>query len=274
MRIDETHKPLGTLALGLLVASFLIYLWYAAMQPGGARGGTAIGLAFGIVGYALMLFEGLLGARTRVPVWRLGRAKAWMRGHLWLGLLTLPLILFHANFHFRGPLTLALMLLFFVVYASGIFGAAVQHYLPTLIKTRVPMETIYEEIPNVRKQLREEADRLVQENTIEVEHEDKVRFRDAYERTIQPFLAAPQLPGAALSDADKSQQIFEAIRRSLPVPLHPILGDLESICEEDRQLNRQRRMYHWLHMWLVIHVPLSVALVVLGGVHAVVALLY
>ena len=41
-------------------------------SPGGPRGGSAIGLTFGIAGYALMLFAGLLGARKKVPVWRIG----------------------------------------------------------------------------------------------------------------------------------------------------------------------------------------------------------
>ena len=52
-----------------------------------------------------MIFAALLGARKRVPVWRLGRAQAWMRGHLWLGLLSLPIILFHGAFHFGGAMT-------------------------------------------------------------------------------------------------------------------------------------------------------------------------
>jgi hypothetical protein len=128
MHIDRTHKPWATTAVVLLVASLIAYFWYASTQPGGPRGGTAVGLTFGIIGYAFMLFEGLLGARKKVPVWRLGRAQSWMRGHLWIGLVTLPLILFHAGFAFRGPLTLVLMILFFVVYLSGIFGAALQHY--------------------------------------------------------------------------------------------------------------------------------------------------
>jgi hypothetical protein len=275
MIIDRTHRPLGILALILLVISFLVYVWYAATQPGGPRGGTALGLTFGIVGYFLMLFEGFLGARKKVPIWRLGKAQSWMRGHLWLGLLTLPLILFHAGFAMRGPLTFVLMMLFFAVYASGIFGAALQHYLPTMILKRVPMETIYEEIPHIREQLRQEAEDLV--NTLEamdVEHDDKVRFREAYKSTIRPFLEAPSQEGVALADDQRSVTIFESLRRTVPAELHPALGDLEGICEEERQLNRQRKMYHWLHVWLVVHVPLSIVLLVLGGVHAIMALRY
>ena len=108
----------------LLVIATAIYIPYALDSPHGPRGGSAIGLAFGIVGFALMIFAGLLGARKEFPVWRVGRAQTWMRGHLWLGLVSLPIILFHAGFHMRGTLTLVLMILFFVVIASGIFGAA------------------------------------------------------------------------------------------------------------------------------------------------------
>src|SRR6202044_94288 len=109
---------------------------------------------------AMMLYAGLLGARKQGPPWRIGRAQTWMRGHLWLGLLSLLLILYHAGFAFRGPLTLVLMLLFFFVIGSGLLGAVIQHYVPSYMTARVPLETIYEEIPHVRAQLREEADLL------------------------------------------------------------------------------------------------------------------
>ena len=161
MRIDRTHRPWIAGTAAAFLAATIVYAVYALRTPGGPRGGTALGLAFGIAGYALMLFEGLLGARKKVPVWRLGRAQTWMRGHLWLGVLTLPLILFHAGFAFRGPLTALLMLLLVIVVASGILGAVLQHYLPRVLTSRVPMETIYEEIPRVREQLREEAEQLV-----------------------------------------------------------------------------------------------------------------
>jgi hypothetical protein len=273
MRIDSTHRSWAVIAAVALVISSVAYVFYASRQPGGPRGGTPIGLAFGIAGYLLMLFEGLLGARKKVPVWRLGRAQTWMRAHLWLGMITLPLILFHAGFAFRGPLTFVLMLLFFVVYASGIVGAALQHYLPSMITSRVPLETIYEEIPHVRRQLRDEADALVDSLAVEVEHDDKVRFRESYRTAIRPFLDEPH-PDTELAKERKATVLFESLRRGLPAALHPAVGGLEGICEEERQLILQRRIYHWLHAWLLVHVPLSIALLVLGGVHAVLALRY
>ena len=46
------------------------------------------------------------------------------------------------------------------------------------------------------------------------------------------------------------------------------------IFEEERQLTQQRRKYLLLHGWLLVHVPLSITLLVLGGIHALVAIHY
>ncbi len=105
MRIDRTHRAWLIASLIILGVATAIYVVYAASSPAGPSGGSAIGLTFGIVGSLCMIFAGLLAARKKVPVWRLGRAQTWMRGHLWLGLLSLPLILFHGGFRFGGPLT-------------------------------------------------------------------------------------------------------------------------------------------------------------------------
>jgi hypothetical protein len=292
MRIDRTHRPWAIATVALAIVSTAAYIFYAVETPGGPRGGSAMGLTFGIVGYGMMLYAGLLGARKRVPTWRIGRAQTWMRGHLWLGLLSLLLILFHGGFAFRGSLTLVMMLLFFIVIGSGILGAAIQHYVPSFMTSRVPLETIYEEIPHVRAQLREEADQLaasicgplngaVEETAeqsqtvlVEIEHDDRERFRDVYLRKVRPYLDAPEAPDAELADPLRSGETFEALRRLLAAPVHGVLDDLENICEEEQQLSRQIRIYRWLHAWLLVHVPLSIALLVLGAIHAVVALRY
>ena len=115
MLIDHTHRKwfFGSIA-GLAVAT-AAYIPYSLRSPQGARGGSALGLTYGITAFLFMIFVGLLGARKKVPVWRVGRAQSWMRGHLWLGFVSFPLILFHGGFHFGGLLTRALMWLFVFV---------------------------------------------------------------------------------------------------------------------------------------------------------------
>jgi hypothetical protein len=300
MHIDKTHRPWCIATLILFGVATLAYIPYAMNAQTGPSGGSAMGLTYGIAGYGMMLFAGLLGARKKVPVWRIGRAQTWMRGHLWLGLLSFPIVLYHAGFAWKGPLTFVLMILFFIVVLSGLVGAAIQHYIPQHMLQSVPLETIYEEIPHVRQQLREEADQLVSSicgplkeaapvaeeepasesaavvttAVIEIETEDRVRFRRVYLDTIRPYLENPEANHSDIANAVKSAEVFRGLHRVLPAPVHAVIDDLESICDEERQLSRQRKIYHFLHGWLFVHVPLSIALLVLGGIHAIVALQY
>jgi hypothetical protein len=302
-------------SLLVLAVSAIVYVFYAMNAPAGPRGGSAIGLTFGVIGFAFMIFAALLGARKRVPVWRLGRAQAWMRGHLWLGFLALPLILFHGGFHFGGALTRILMWLLIVTVTSGVFGAAMQEYLPRLMTHDVPLETIYDEIGNVRRILCQEADRAVESicgslglvksveqdpmraggfsamrraaavsssgvavaaaaEIVVLTEEQSAQLRRFYLGEMRPFLEQPRERGLALARADKAQSAFSAVRTLLPVAAHATLGDLEDICDEARQLQRQERLHHWLHGWLLVHIPLSLALILLGAIHAVMALRY
>lgn len=305
MRIDETHRKwfIGSL-IGLAVA-LVAYIPYSRSSPQGATGGSVMGLVYGSVGSAFMLFAGLLGLRKKFPIWRIGRAQAWMRGHLWLGFLALPVILFHAGFHFGGTLTTTLMWMFIVVFASGIFGAVLQHYMPRATTERIPMETIYEQIDRVRGQLVEEAGKLVEEaidtlagnvekateeqrafsasagtmggltvaSGLQVDEQGAVELRGFFTREILPFLQAGSR-GPALADAGRAGAMFQQLRLLLPGNVHSTLDDLENICEEKRQLDQQRRYHKVLHGWLLVHIPISYALLLLGAVHAVFALRY
>ena len=325
MRIDHTQRGWAVASLGILAASAVAYAVYVQQAPAGPHGGSAMGLAFGIVGFAFMIFAALLGARKRVPTWRLGRAQAWMRGHLWLGLLSLPLILFHGGFHFGGALTRVLMWLLIITVVSGVFGAVLQNYVPRMMTSEVPLETIYDEIDNVRRVLREEADRTVEAICGEMglpkseaegqlaggftalrpiaaaaaplrtsaavsagasaavapaaemillsegESEPLKRF---YLQELRVFLEEPRRRGQRLGDAERAKLAFSRLKTLLPSAAHATLQDLEDICDEARQLMQQERLHRWLHGWLLVHIPLSLALIVLGAVHSVVALRY
>ena len=292
MLIDATHRKWLIASVIILGVSTFVYIAYAASSPAGPTGGSATGLTFGIVGFAFMIFAGLLAARKKVAIWRLGRAQAWLRGHLWLGLLSLPMIFFHAGFQFGGVLTKVLMILLITVVASGLFGAALQHYMPRLMTSEVPMETIFEQIDHVREQLVAEADALVDGicGPTQIEHvalsgggavavataapAAVLPLRDFYTRQLRPFLLHEPLRHLSLSDRADSSRIFDGLRTVLPSDAQDVTRKLEEICEEERQLRRQVRMHHWLHGWLLLHVPLSLALLLLGCIHAIMALRY
>ena len=314
MRIDKTQRGWAIASLAMMVVFSGVFAIYAANSPDRPRGGSAIGLTFGVIGFGFMLFAALLGARKRVPTWRIGRAQAWMRGHLWLGLLSLPVILFHGGFHFGGTLTSVLMWLLIITVVSGVFGAGLQHYLPRLMTTDVKLETIYDEIGNVRMLLREEADRGVEAlcgplglaksakeemqraggfsaarpmttaksgatvavaaETVVLTEEECAPLRTFYLGEMRPFLEEPRRHGSRMSNADKAHSAFAGLRTLLPDGAQALVQDLEDICDEARQLVRQEQLHRWLHGWLLVHIPISLALILLGFVHAVMALRY
>ncbi len=312
MRIDKTQRGWAIASLILVAMFTAVYVAYAMHAPKGPRGGSALGLTFGVIGFGFMIFAALLGARKRVPTWRIGRAQAWMRGHLWLGLLSLPMILFHGAFHFGGTLTRVLMWLLIITVVSGVFGAALQHYLPRVMTTDVKLETIYDEIGSVRKLLREEADRGVEAicgplgigksaneevqraggfsaartmatssggtavaaETVVLSEEECAPLRKFYLSEMRPFLEQPKMRGSRLSDADKAHGAFAGLRTLMPEAAQATVQDLEDICDEARQLVRQEQLHRLLHGWLLVHIPISLALILLGAVHAVMALRY
>jgi hypothetical protein len=118
-----------------------------------SAGGTPLGLIFGATAFGIFIFAGLLGLRKKVVLWRLGTLQRWMRAHIWLTLLTIPLILFHSGFRMGGPMTTWLWIIYVIVMVSGIYGLALQHQLPRIMKERLPAETVYEQIPHIRAQL-------------------------------------------------------------------------------------------------------------------------
>ena len=294
MRIDSTHRKWLIFSVLVLVTATAGYVLYVLRAQHGPSGSSMAGLIFGSVGFAFMIFAALLGARKKVPVWRLGRAQAWMRGHLWLGLLSLPLILFHGGFRFGGVMTSVLMILLIIVVTSGVFGAVLQHYMPPAMTSDIPLETIFDQIDRVRGQLLQEADEFVEgvtasggalataavsraaaiatEELPAVSAADIAPLRKFYDREMRPFLEKPNAGGYALADSTKAHAMFIGLQTLLPPEVHETVKDLADICEEERQLRRQARMHRWLHGWLILHIPLSLALLLLGAVHAVMAL--
>jgi hypothetical protein len=238
-----------------------------------------------------------------------------MRAHIWLGLLTIPLLVLHSGFNWGGSLSTVLMALLLVVVASGIWGLIMQQFLPPRMLHDIPAETIHSQIDSVMKQLTREGERLVNatcgypsgEEETEDEQElagvgfmtlgavrsaGKVQgkvlltkvpqqpiigaepLRDFFSETIHPYLDNGKAGGSPLQYRVQAATIFDDMRTKLVPEAHETLDALEDLCNQRRQLDRQKRLHFWLHNWLLIHLPLSVALVVLMFVHIWYALKY
>jgi hypothetical protein len=297
VRIDATHRKWAIGTAIVFAAITLAYIPYAWLSRKGPSGGSWPGLAYGIAGYAMMIFAALLSIRKKFPIWRIGRAQGWMRGHLWLGFLSYPFILYHAAFSFSGgTLASIMMVTFTIVFVSGIIGAILQHYMPAMILRNVPYETIYDQMDNVLAQLYREANALVEKVDVLVTDNSLLdasteRFIDVqlapaitaemlkplktmYAEKIIPYLTARGGHGTDLQNKETTKLMFAQLRKMLPEEAHPVVRELEDICYEKRDLDRQSLLHRVLHGWLLVHVPLSWAVLLMGGVHAVNALRY
>src|SRR5947209_6877554 len=116
-------------------------------------GATPLGLIFGSIAFGIFIFAGLLGLRKKIVLWRVGTVQSWLRAHIWLTLLTIPLVILHTGFRLGGPMTALLVALYAIVLVSGIYGLMLQHRLPTLMKERLPAEPVFQQLPNIRAQL-------------------------------------------------------------------------------------------------------------------------
>jgi hypothetical protein len=290
--IDSTHRSwlLATTLLGS--AAYVLYRVLNAGRPEPLTGGSFVGLWYGVVGTSLMLYAGLLAAHRKAPVRRwVGPRQVWMRGHLWLGLLSVVFILCHSGFSWGGTLERALWAVLLGVVVTGVAGVIVQQVVPRLLTSRVSCEAPYEQIPHLCEMMRREADLLVDtvcgphdpsphnvENTLAAAQyatNARAQLRDFYEQAVRPFLAGRVPRGSPLRNPVQVEARFSKLRR-LPgmEEIDAEVARLARFCEERRLLLEQERLHFLLHAWLLAHVPLSIALLVLTVVHIMAALYY
>lgn len=154
------------ISLALLLICTVWYFIYAARAPNGPSGGSWPGLMFAVIGTAITLFAWGLTVRKWRRSARWGKAYSWLQGHVYLSIVSYPIILYHAGFHWGGPLTRVLMWAFTICYVSGILVLIVQQIVPRLLLEEVPLETIYEQIDHVSRKNLAAADELVEANAL------------------------------------------------------------------------------------------------------------
>jgi hypothetical protein len=305
-------------------------------------GGTPLGLIFGALSLAIFVFAALLGVRKKLPPpLRIGHVQRWLRAHIWLTLLTIPLILLHSGFQLGGPMTTLLMALYAIVMVSGIYGLILQHKLPTWMKEELPAEIIYEQIPNIRAQLCAAAERLRDaytrapaptgkprplsaaptalatasipdvsehavlktpsaiekpmgggtiggtsistaaitesqtrepEQEIAVDADSEATLASFIDRQLLPYLRARRGEKLRLGNPRYAEETFRHLKLRVAGSYRTRVEEMQGWCDERRLLDAQTRFQHWLHGWLLVHVPLSFLLLLLTLWHAFVTL--
>ena len=248
-------------------------------------GGTPVGLIFGVVAFAIFIFGALLSLRKKVVLWPIGSVQSWLRAHIWLTLLTIPLVLLHSGFRLGAPMTALLMALYGVVMVSGIYGLILQHRVPQIMKERLPTETVYEQIPYIRTQLFLAAEKMCHSfksavpqkaaaGAPSVDSESEAALATFLEDQVMPYLRARRSGRFRLGNSRYSDDTFRFVKLRVTEGYRSRVDEIQAWCDQRRLLDLQIRLHHWLHGWLFVHVPFSFLLLMLTAWHAFVTLFY
>lgn len=265
-----------------------VRLWCARTTPGGLTAGSTVGLWYAITGTGLMIFAGLPYAMRLVPTRPLVSRSTWLKGHIWLGLLSVVLIACHSGCRWGGFLERVLCVVFGLVMASGVGGLCLQQFLPRMITTRLTFEAPYEQIPHICEVMRHRADSLVDQlcgspgvstpagaESSAARDVVDTQIRTFFESEVRPFLDANHRRSSTMFNPIRAASAFSRLRTlARSEPIQNALVELEALCDKRRQLAEQERLHHWLHAWLLMHVPLSLMLLFLGLLHVVTALYF
>ena len=244
-------------------------------------GGTPLGLVLGTISLGIFVFAALLGMRKKLPFLPVGNVQRWLRAHIWLTLLTIPLILLHSGFRLGSPMTTTLMVLYAIVMVSGIYGLVLQNKLPMMMKESLPAEIVFEQIPNVRAQLCAAAEKLQRSLKQQAISGSVVVATDIsqeevlagfIEQRLIPYLRARRGEKHRLGQAREADEVFRHLKLRVDEVYRPSVDEMRRWCEERRLTDTEVRMQHWLHGWLFVHVPLSFLLLLMTVWHAFVTL--
>ena len=310
MKIDRHHVPwaifvgLATLLIAVLFLAEFHPRWlpmelklplflHEAPRERNSYGASPLGLLYGSLALAIFLFASALGVRKKKRLWRIGNVQLWLRAHIWLTILTIPLVAFHCGFHAGGPHTTTVLVLYAFVMVSGFLGIALQQFMPGVMRERLGREVVYEQIPYVRARIVEAA-RDFRIDLFEKTRAERASAADvaAGKATVSMITTAPDpsegvllefmdeecVPylqarrGKAgrlrLGDKKSSDDIFRLLRLNVSDNFRGKVDEIQAWCDDRRLMDLQTKLHHWLHGWLLIHVPVSFALLIFTFWHA------
>ncbi|HEY3860410.1 MAG TPA: hypothetical protein VGO59_00865 [Verrucomicrobiae bacterium] len=219
---------------------------------------------------AVILLLTLYNGRKKLSFLPLLTSEQWLQFHIYAGLLTGVLFAVHISGRIpTGWFQGILAWLYILVMISGFFGLYISRAIPKRLTIRGG-EVLFERIPAVRRQLREQAEKLALQS---IGESKSGTIADFYLRELKDFFSRPLNGPSHLSENDG-----------------PVNRLLNKISDVNRYLNDQERAtldkiaalvrqkdgldYHYAHqfllkLWLFTHIPLTYCLLLVTLVHVV-----
>jgi hypothetical protein len=252
------------MALVAMIAALLVAL--VGLLRSGLQN-TAFATGYALLAAVVVLIS--LHWRKQAPSLPLGRVSVWLKYHVYLGYLTIVLFGLHVGFRLpTGVFETALFALFAIVAGSGLYGLYVTGTIPRQLRL-LPEETIYEQIPSVRRQVIGDARQVIAVAA------DSASLAQFYKTRLAPFIDEQRGLLYFLYPNSRRRRLLTAqlreLGRYLSEPHRRAAQELEQLLGRKDDLDFQSALQGRLKLWTFVHIGCSYSLLLLGIVHGIVA---
>ena len=277
--LEYTDYRYLKLALFLCIAAISAYVWHRHTHfstPGGVGyGGTLMGYGLGTVAALMIVWLLWLGVRKRRYGASLTMTQGWLSAHVYLGLALLVVATLHTGFEIGVNLHTLTYLLMLVVVVSGIYGVLVFLREPG----RMTANMGEDDIPSLLLQIQEvdqQAARLA------------LQLPDEFNNLVQAAAQRTRLQGSVFQHAfqtlsrrcptsravERMQQLNRKLKDETARQGREVHGLMLTRRTAVEKIRAELRSIARLRLWLLIHVPLSVALLFALTSHIVSVFIY
>lgn len=224
---------------------------------------------------AVILLLTLFNAQKKIPFLPLCSSESWLQFHIYAGLLTGVLFAVHVNYRMpAGLFQGTLAWLYLLVMASGIAGLVLSRAIPRRLSTR-GSEVLFERIPSIRRQLRDQIQKLAVES-VGASHSPAIA--DFYMRDLAGFFDGARNFSRHLLEMHGPLNRLVAkmndLNRYLSQPERATLEQISNLVRQKDGLD-----YHYAHQfvlkaWLFAHIPLTYGLLLFTAAHIVIVCAY
>jgi hypothetical protein len=257
------------LAVVFCMLGISAYVWHRNTRfitPGGlGYGGTLMGYGLGTVAGLLIIWLMWLGVRKRRFKASMTMTQGWLSAHVYLGLGLIVIATLHTGFEFGLNLHTLVYLLMLLVVLSGIYGVVVFLREPERMTLAMGEDNIPIQAARLALQLPDEFNSLLQAAA------SKTRLRGSLFQHVFRTLSRGCPSARAVSRIQMLNRSLKDEQGRLGREVYGLMlgrrTAVEKIRSELRSLARMR-------LWLLVHVPLSFALLFALAGHVVSVFIY
>lgn len=247
---------------------------YIAHNPAiKANGGTWLGYTLGTLGALIILLLLAFGIRKRSYQSTLGKLQGWLSAHIYLGAALVIIATLHTGFEFGWNIHTLAYALTLLVVASGFWGMYFYIRNPARMSAALRGETLEQHLLAIA-----EIDN--HSRTLAMNHFDHINKAllesnnaPLFENFLQQFKGKnPRCQTAAVT-----QLLIASTEKLSGEQAKTNAAVYELQLQKLARLNRLRqytRLKTWVDSWLIVHVPLSIALLAALIAHIVSVFFY